>query len=82
MNRSPVRMTNLFLQLGLDATPEAIEKFIAEHQIERSANFLQAEFWNDGQRQLLEEWLTSDGEWSLIVDQLSEALRCEKKACE
>ncbi len=82
MMRSPVRMTNLFLQLGLDASPEAIERFIAEHQIPPSANFLEAEFWNDAQRQLLTEWLNSDGEWSLIVDQLSEALRCEQKGCD
>jgi len=82
MMRSPVRMTNLFLQLGLDASPEGIEKFIAEHQIPRGASFLNAEFWNDAQRQLLDEWLSSDGEWSLIVDQLSEALRCEQQACD
>lgn len=74
MMRSPVRMTNLFLQLGLDASPEGIEKFIAEHQLVPGSSFLQATFWNDAQRQLLEEWLNSDGEWALVVDQLSQAL--------
>ncbi len=73
--RSPIRMTNLFLQLGLDASPEGIERFIAENQIPPGAEFLEADIWNDAQRQLLSELLDSDGEWSLIVDQLSEALR-------
>lgn len=74
-NRSSIRMTNLFLQLGLDSSPDGIETFIKEHPLERGASFIEAEFWTPAQRQLLEEWLKSDGEWSLIVDQLSEALR-------
>lgn len=78
MMRSPVRMTNLFLQLGLDASPEGIEKFIAEHQLVSGTSFLRATFWNDAQRQLLEEWLNSDGEWALVVDQLGEALHARQ----
>ena len=70
-----VRMTNLFLQLGLDATPEGVAKFIMEHRLPGEVNVLDAEFWNDGQRQLLKELLCSDGEWALVVDQLNEALR-------
>lgn len=70
-----VRMTNLFLQLGLDATPEGVAKFISEHRLPGEVNVLDAEFWNDGQRQLLKELLCSDGEWALVVDQLNEALR-------
>jgi hypothetical protein len=38
-------------------------------------NILDADIWNAGQRQLLKELLCSDGEWALVVDQLSEALR-------
>ncbi|HLR16714.1 MAG TPA: DUF2789 family protein [Alcanivoracaceae bacterium] len=76
-NRSSIRMTNLFRQLGLDASPEGIEKFIAENKLKCGESLAKAEFWNDSQRQLLDEWLHSDGEWSLIVDQLSEALREE-----
>lgn len=75
MNEVTVRMTNLFLQLGLDATPEGIARFIGEHPLPAEINVLDAEFWNDGQRQLLKELLCSDGEWALVVDQLNEALR-------
>ena len=70
-----VRMTNLFLQLGLDATPEGVARFISEHRLAPEVNGLDADFWNDGQRQLLKEMLCSDGEWALVVDQLNEALR-------
>lgn len=70
-----VRMTNLFLQLGLDATPEGVARFIKEHPLPDKVNVLDAEFWNDGQRQALKEMLCSDGEWALVVDQLNEALR-------
>ena len=70
-----VRMTNLFLQLGLDGTPEGVAQFISEHHLPDEVNVLDAEFWNEGQRQLLKELLCSDGEWALVVDQLNEALR-------
>lgn len=69
------RMTNLFLQLGLDATPEGVAEFICANRLAPEVNVLDAEFWNDGQRQLLKELLCSDGEWALVVDQLNEALR-------
>ena len=69
------RMTNLSLQLGLDATPEGVAHFISEHRLSDTVNVLDAPFWNEGQRQLLKELLCSDGEWSLVVDQLNEALR-------
>lgn len=70
-----VRMTNLFLQLGLDATPEGVARFISEHRLAPEVNMLDAEIWSASQRQLLKEMLCSDGEWALVVDQLSEALR-------
>ncbi len=70
-----VRMTNLFLQLGLDATPEGVARFIKEHRLADDINLLDAKFWSDGQRQFLEEKLNSDGDWALVVDQLNEALR-------
>lgn len=70
-----VRMTNLFLQLGLDATPEGVARFISEHRLAPEVHMLDAEIWSASQRQLLKEMLCSDGEWALVVDQLSEALR-------
>lgn len=70
-----VRMTNLFLQLGLDATPEGVARFIGEHRLADDVNLLDAEFWTASQRQFLEEKLKSDDDWAVVVDQLNEALR-------
>ncbi|HBS61278.1 MULTISPECIES: DUF2789 domain-containing protein [Stenotrophomonas] len=68
------RMTNLFLQLGLDASPAAIAAFIASHQLPTEVALVDAPFWNDGQRQFLAEQLKSDADWAIVVDELGEAL--------
>ncbi|NLJ51384.1 MAG: DUF2789 domain-containing protein [Alcaligenaceae bacterium] len=68
------RMTNLFLQLGLDASEEAIAEFIGKHQLEADVDIADAPFWTEAQRQFITEKLASDGAWAIIVDQLSESL--------
>ncbi|MDX3774715.1 DUF2789 domain-containing protein [Chromatiaceae bacterium AAb-1] len=74
MDTVKTRMTNLFLQLGLDASPEAIERFILEHPLSQEVNIIDAPFWTEAQRQLIRELLTSDGDWAVVVDQLNESL--------
>lgn len=74
MTTTTPRMSNLFLQLGLDADDAAIAAFIAKHQLEADVEIQDAPFWTDGQRQFIQEKLASDGEWAPIVDQLNEAL--------
>lgn len=73
------RMTHLFEQLGLEATEQAIQQFIQDHQLDEPTNIYQASFWSDAQRQFLKEKLQSDGEWALVVDQLNEALHEENR---
>lgn len=68
------RMTNLFEQLGLDASDEAIAAFIRTHQLEADVQITKAPFWSDSQRQFLSESLQQDAAWTTIVDQLNEAL--------
>ena len=68
------RMTHLFEQLGLPASAEAIADFIQQHQLERSINLTNANFWTAAQRQFLEEKIASDGEWAIVIDQLNESL--------
>lgn len=68
------RMTNLFLQLGLDSSEEAIAQFIKSHQLAADVDIADAPYWNDGQRQFLSEQLKADSVWAIIVDQLSESL--------
>lgn len=74
MDTVDIRMSNLFLQLGLDATDEGIAQFIQQHHLDGNTYITDAQFWNNGQRQLLSEMLKDNAEWSVLVDQLNESL--------
>jgi len=73
MSTTP-RMTNLFLQLGLDSDEKSIAAFIASHQLPADVLIGDAPFWNEGQRQFLTEQIRADAAWTTIVDQLNESL--------
>ncbi|MBN9322506.1 MAG: DUF2789 family protein, partial [Delftia acidovorans] len=60
MNNSVVRMSNLFLQLGLDASDQAIADFIRAHQLAADVDVVDAPYWSDAQRQFLAEQLKAD----------------------
>ncbi|KAB0627663.1 DUF2789 domain-containing protein [Acinetobacter gandensis] len=68
------RMTNLFEQLGLESSEEAIALFIVTHQLSAHTKITEADYWTEGQRQFLAEKIKSDGEWAIIIDQLNESL--------
>ena len=68
------RMTNLFLQLGLDASAAGIAGFIADHQLAADVEVADAPYWNQAQRQFLAESLQADAAWSTVVDELNESL--------
>ena len=74
MDDTTPRMTNLFLQLGLDADPAAIAQFIAAHQLPTDVGLADAPYWNNAQRQFLTEEIKKDAEWAIVVDQLNESL--------
>lgn len=74
MSNATPRMTNLFLQLGLEAGDEAISQFIKNHQLPADVHIADAPYWNDAQRQFLREQLAADAAWAIVVDQLSESL--------
>ena len=74
MDETSPRMTNLFLQLGLDASEQGIAQFIKGHQLPRETSIDEAAYWNEGQRQFLREKTDSDGVWAIVVDQLNESL--------
>lgn len=77
MTPATPRMTNLFLQLGLEASEAAIARFIEQHQLPADVDITAAPFWNAGQRQLLCEQLRADASWAIVVDQLNEALHAK-----
>jgi hypothetical protein len=68
------RMSNLFLQLGLDASDQAIAGFIQSHQLAADVSIFDAPYWNDAQRQFLCEQIKADAAWTTVVDQLNESL--------
>lgn len=74
MNNAVVRMTNLLLQLGLEASEGAIAEFIRRHQLPGDVNVADSPYWNEGQRQFLAEQIKADAPWSIVVAPLSESL--------
>lgn len=70
-------MTNLFLQLGLDATAQGIAQFIKDHQLPTEVALGDAPFWTGAQREFLVEQLKADAPWAMVVDQFSEALHSD-----
>jgi hypothetical protein len=70
-------MTNLFLQLGLDAGEADIAAFILQHQLPAEVRVTTASFWSEGQRHFLAESLKSDNDWAIVVDELNEALHSD-----
>lgn len=68
-------MENLFLQLGLDYSPEAVNQFISSHQLAHDQPLAQADFWTPTQADFLRECLEADSDWAEIVDQLNIQLR-------
>lgn len=74
MDTREIRMTTLFLQLGLPADEAAIARFILDNQLPDEVALADAPLWNDAQRQFLREAISSDGEWAMVVDGLNESL--------
>lgn len=67
-------MHTLFDQLGLDSSAEAIDQFIAEHQLKDSTKLHEADFWTPSQSRFLQESLTRDADWADVIDELNERL--------
>ncbi len=65
---------NLFLQLGLSTSPEAIERFIREHKLSPDTALADASFWSATQAAFIRESLSEDSDWAEVVDQLNAQL--------
>lgn len=64
-------MNNLFAQLGLDSSDEAIEKFVANNQLQKDEILTEADIWNDKQRMFLQEEWQQDAAWVEVIDELN-----------
>ncbi|MBT8149193.1 MAG: DUF2789 domain-containing protein [Pseudomonadales bacterium] len=76
MIEEPITINDLFKQLGLPDSDEAIAEFIAARKpLAEDIPVQSAPFWNTSQSQLLEESLQDDSDWAVVVDDLSARLR-------
>ncbi|QYK02508.1 DUF2789 domain-containing protein [Shewanella psychrotolerans] len=75
MDMNQPDLTSLFDQLGLPSSQQDIETFISQHRIKASIHLIEADFWNDAQKNFLKEALSDDASWAEIVDQLDAQLR-------
>ncbi len=77
MEMKTPEMSDLFSQLGLEESEEAIARFIKSHQLPSDVRLSDAPFWSAGQRQFLLEQFTADAAWVVVVDELNQALHQE-----
>jgi hypothetical protein len=75
--------TDLFDQLGLLSSPGHIADFIVQHRpLDNSILLENAPFWNTAQSQFICEKKSRDEPpWSILIDQLSNALRDRDCRC-
>ena len=64
----------LFEQLGLDASEQGIDQFIANHQLDQNTALHVAPFWTDAQRSFIISHWKKDDEWAIVVDTLNALL--------
>nr|WP_136249457.1 DUF2789 domain-containing protein [Ningiella ruwaisensis] len=68
-------MADLFTQLGLESSDEAIESFIEQHKGLNETTYLhRAPYWNDAQVAFLKEALIEDAAWAEVIDELNARL--------
>ncbi|NHI00300.1 MULTISPECIES: DUF2789 domain-containing protein [Oceanimonas] len=67
--------SELFEQLGLDASHKGIEHFLHNHRLPPEVELVEAPFWSHAQASFLKEGLQEDSDWAEVIDQLNASLR-------
>jgi len=70
-------MNELFAQLGLDSSDEAIDAFIEKNKLTKEEELTDAHIWNDNQRAFLKEEWFKDAAWVETIDELNVRLHPE-----
>lgn len=66
----------LFEQLGMDASPAAIQTFVRAHRpLAADIKLAEAPFWSASQSAFLREKVKEDADWAVVVDTLDAMLR-------
>ena len=64
-------MNELFAQLGLECSDEAIDTFIENNQLAKDEKLIEAKVWTDSQRAFLQEEWEKDAQWVEVIDDLN-----------
>ena len=64
-------ISELFAQLGLDSSDEAIDHFIENNQLAKEEKLTEASIWNDNQLMFLQEEWEKDAAWVEVIDELN-----------
>jgi hypothetical protein len=64
-------MNELFAQLGLDNSDDAIDAFIEENQLDKDEALIESDIWSDNQRMFLQEEWKKDAAWVEVIDDLN-----------
>lgn len=64
-------MNELFAQLGLDSSDEAIDSFIEKNPLAKEEKLTESNIWNDNQRAFLQEEWDKDAAWVETIDELN-----------
>ena len=75
MDTTPIDLSHLFEQLGLENQPNAIAQFIATHKLAAQIHLTEAPFWTQAQKSFLAEALEADAQWTELIEQLDAQLR-------
>lgn len=75
MDTTPVDLSHLFEQLGLDNSDEAMVQFITAHKLASHIHLSQASFWTSAQKSFIIEALEADAQWTELIEQLDTQLR-------
>lgn len=68
---SEYAMNNLFAQLGLDSSDDAINEFIEKNQLAAGESLKESKIWNDSQRTFLQEEWDKNSMWTQVIDDLN-----------
>jgi len=67
-------MTDLFAQLGLPSSPEAIQTFVEAYG-PLAVPLADAPFWTPAQAAFLRDQVEQDADWADVIDRLATGLR-------
>ncbi len=76
MDNANPTMQDLFAQLGLPNAPHEMRAFVARHRpLDLAIQLKDAPFWTPSQAALIQQKLSEDSDWALLVDGLNAQLR-------